>query len=171
MMELTPERVEQIVYKETPKTEVLPTILRSVYLRYMRLYEDYFADIDALNDEKIAELKKYQAETKSLFKWFYMDIPQEVCWKLETFDETYTSKLLGADWHKIVTDGYKEFKAEDENKYKGEVALKAAFSEACLNAFYDQMEDVFREGFGTASKAKENIVNGLASLLFGGKKE
>ena len=167
-MELTPERVEQIVYKETPKTEVLPTILRSIYLRYMRLYEDYFADIDALNDEKIAELSKYQEETKSLVKWFYMDIPRDICWAIENYDETYTAKLLGTDWHKILFDGYKRFKAQDENKRKSEAYLKAAFSEQCVKAFYEQMEEVFREAFGTDSKTRENIIGGLSSLLFGG---
>ena len=46
MIELSKERIDQIVYDETPKTDVLPTILRSVYNRYMRLYEDYFTDLD-----------------------------------------------------------------------------------------------------------------------------
>ena len=40
------------------KTEELTTILRGVYTRYMRLFEKYFADIEALNDEEIAKLKK-----------------------------------------------------------------------------------------------------------------
>lgn len=168
MIELSNERLEQIVYKETPKTEVLSTILRSVYLRYMRLYEKIFADIDALNDDVIAELKQYHEETHSLVKVFYMDIPADTCWQIENFDETYTSKLLEGDWHKILSDGYKEFKDDDENRNKSEECLKAAFSKACLDAFYNKMEEVFRVGFGTQSKTRENFVSGLSNLLFGG---
>lgn len=91
--------------------------------------------------------------------------------ELEEFDETYTAKLLGADWHKILTDAYKEFRAEYKNRNKSEECLKAEFSEQCLEAFYKAMEEVFREGFGTGSKKAENFVSGLAGLLFGGKKE
>ena len=66
MVELSNERVEQILHKETHKTEELKTILRGVYTRYMRLFEKYFADIDALNDDEIAGLKQYHEETRSL---------------------------------------------------------------------------------------------------------
>ena len=55
MVELSNERIEQILHEETKKTEALPTILRGIYTRYMRLYERYFADVDALNDGRIAE--------------------------------------------------------------------------------------------------------------------
>ena len=54
MVELSNERIGKILHEETVKTEELATILRSIYTRYMRLYEKYFADIDALNDEKVA---------------------------------------------------------------------------------------------------------------------
>ena len=55
MMELSNERVAQIMNEETLQTVELPTLLRSIYSRYMRLYEQYFEDIDALNEEKLAE--------------------------------------------------------------------------------------------------------------------
>ena len=43
----------------------------------MRLYEDYFADAEALDDEKIAEFRKYHQETRSFWKYYYMDGPEE----------------------------------------------------------------------------------------------
>ena len=70
MIELNKERLEKILREETAQKEELQTILRSVYTRYMRLYEKYFADIDALNDEKIAGLRAYHEETVSLVKHF-----------------------------------------------------------------------------------------------------
>ena len=85
------------------KTEELTTILRAVYTRYMRVFEKYFADIDALNDEVIAELNQYQEETRSLVKYYYMDIPQDVCEELEKFDDKYGDKLLGPDWQKYLS--------------------------------------------------------------------
>ena len=45
----------------------------------MRLYEEYFADIDALNDDKITELRNYHEETRSLARYYYMNIPQDIC--------------------------------------------------------------------------------------------
>ena len=53
----------------------MATLLRSIYTRYMRLFEGYFADIDALNDTKIAQFRKYHEETCSLVRYYYMDIP------------------------------------------------------------------------------------------------
>ena len=58
MLELSNERIEQILNEETTKTVELATLLRSIYTRYMRLFEGYFADIDALNDTKIAQFRK-----------------------------------------------------------------------------------------------------------------
>ena len=167
MVELSNERVEQILHKETQKTEELPTILRSIYSRYMHLYETYLADIDALNDDKIAELKKYHEETKSLVKYYYMDIPQDVCLGLHDFDNEYSVKLLGSDWHKCIFDSYEYFKAEYENRNKSEECLKAEFTEQTLEAFYGAMDSVFREGFGTGSKTHEKMVSGIMGLLFG----
>ena len=51
--------------------------------------------------------------------------------------------------------------------HKSEKYLKAEFSKDNLDAFYDAMDSVFREGFGTGSKTAEKIVNGLKGLLFG----
>ena len=69
MLELSNERIEQILNEETMKTVELATLLRSIYLRYMRLFEGYFADIDALNDTKIAQFRKYHEETCSLVRY------------------------------------------------------------------------------------------------------
>ena len=79
MVELSNERIEQILKDETKKTEEPATILRAIYTRYMNLFEHYFADINALNDDKIDEFRKYHEETKSLIKYYYMDIPEDVC--------------------------------------------------------------------------------------------
>ena len=125
MIELSNERVEQILHKETQKTEELATILRGVYTRYMRLYEKYFADIEALNDGEIADLKRYHEETGSLMKYYYMDIPKDVCTELKDFDEKYTAKLLGADWHNCLFDSYEAFRVENEDAYPSEKQMKA----------------------------------------------
>ena len=50
MIELSKEKIEKILHEETVKTEELATILRSIYTRYMWMYEKYYSDIDALND-------------------------------------------------------------------------------------------------------------------------
>jgi hypothetical protein len=68
----------------------------------MWLYEKYFADIDALNDEKIAELTNYHEETLSLVKYYYMDIPLDICVGIKAFEEEYSANLLGAEWHKYL---------------------------------------------------------------------
>ena len=169
MVELSIERVGEILQKETPKTEALPLILRSIYTRYAYLYERYFADIDALNDDMIAELKKYHKETKSLTKYYYMDIPYDICVQLNTFDEKYTSKLLGSGWHKYVADGFQHFCDDDENENKSKARLKAEFEEQILTAFYESMDYVFRTAFGTGSKTYEHALSGLFGMLFGGK--
>ena len=97
--------------KESQKTEELITILRGVYIRYMRLYERYFADIDALNDDKIAEFNKFHEETRSLIKYYYMDIPLDICTALIEFDKKYSAKLLGSRWQRFLFDGFNEFKS------------------------------------------------------------
>ena len=169
MMELSNERVESILEKETQKTEEAKTILRAVYTRYMRLYEQYFADIDALNNDKIAELKRYHEETLSLVKYYYMDIPQDTCKALNEFEEKYSSLLLGPSWHMYLFKSYDEFK--DENRYSdmSEKDMKAEYSKRAMKAFYESMDYAFREGFGTGSKTVENVVTGIAGLLFGKK--
>ena len=68
MLELSKERIAQILHEETVKKEDADTILRSVYSRYRQLYEKYLEDIDALNDDMIAEMRSYHEETRSLIK-------------------------------------------------------------------------------------------------------
>lgn len=58
MIELSHERIEQILHEETVKKEDLDTILRGIYFRYMRLYERYFADLDALDDDIISQAER-----------------------------------------------------------------------------------------------------------------
>ena len=167
MVELSLERIDQIMHGETPKTEESPTILRGIYTRYMRLYENYFADIDALNDDKIAEFRKYSEETRSLLKYYYMDIPLDVCTELLEFDNEYSKNLLGADWHKFLFESYGHYKSLYKEKRKSEECLKAEFTEQILEAFYEAMDNIFREAFGTGSKQAEQVTKGLAGLLFG----
>lgn len=167
MVELSSERVEEILHKETMKTEELTTILRGVYTRYMHLFEKYFADIDALNDEVISKLKEYHEETKSLIKYYYLDIPLDICMGLKEFDEKYCAILLGPDWHKILFDDYKEFKAEKKSGNKSEECIKKEYSEQGISAFYDVMDYIFRDDFGTSSKTTESVASGIAGMLFG----
>jgi len=165
MVELSNERVDQILHEETHKTEELITILRGVYIRYMRLYERYFDDIDALNDDKIAEFNKYHEETKSLIKYYYMDIPLDICTALFEFDEQYSEKLLGSNWRRYLFDSFNEFKSDNGDKSKE--GLKADFEEKILAAFYETMDYIFRDGFGTGSESAKEIKDGLAGLIFG----
>lgn len=171
MVELSSERVEQILHKETLKTEESATILRAIYTRYLRLYEKYFANIDALNDHEIAELREYHEETKSLVKYYYMDIPLDVCEGLNEFENNYGAKLLGPDWHKYLFDNYKDFKDRYESDGISEECLKAKFSEQNLTAFYYTMDSVFRDGFGTGSKTAERMISKITGLLFGDSKD
>ena len=167
MVEFNNERVEEILHKETPKTEELPTILRGIYVRYMRLYENYFTDTEALDDDKIAELKAYSEETRNLIKYYYMDIPYDICAGLFTFDEEYSVKLLGSDRHKYLLDGYSYYKSVNKNKNKSEEDLKAEYTKQVLTGFYKTMDSIFRESFGTKSKSYEQTANWLKNLLFG----
>lgn len=164
MIELSKERIEQILHEETAENEELTTILRSIYTRYMHLYENYFTDIDALTDEKIAELGKYHEETKSLAKYYYLDIPLDIWAGLEAFDNEYTSRLLGPDWHDFLYDTYRDFKEKDNNKKDDS---KASYSKQTLSDFYDVMNYIFRNDFGTESKHIEEVKDGILALLFG----
>lgn len=131
----------------------------------MRLFEGYFADIDALDDAKIAELRKYNEETSSLVKYYYMDIPQDVCEDLEEFNDKFSAKLLGPKWYDNLSDIIESFK--DENWDMSEKRLKAEFKKHALATFYKEMDEVFREGFGTGSKTVEGVVGWINGLLFG----
>ena len=167
MIELSKERVEQILHEETMKTEELATILRAIYRRYMYLYETYFSDIDALNDEKIAELKKYHDETCSLLKYYYMDIPEDVCDELDKFEKKFTKPLLAKDWHATVYGAYREFLEDSDAENKSDECLKAEFREKIIDYFYDAMGYVFRDGFNTGSRNTKELVGGITGLLFG----
>ena len=170
MIELSKERIEQILHEETIKKEELETILRSIYTRYMRLYEKYFADIDALNDDEIAELRKYHEETMSLVKYYYMDIPLDICAGIKEFENTYSVNLLGPEWHEYLFDSYEGFREKSKSKNKSEEYLKAEFAKQALAAFYEAMDYVFREGFGTGSQTAKSVVSGITGLLFGKEK-
>ena len=120
MVELSKERIEQILHEETAKKEDPGTILRSIYTRYMRLYEQLFADIDALDDDQIAVLRNYHDETRSLVRYYYMDIPLDIFKGIEEFENKYTDSMLGEEWHKNLFDRYKAFAEESKNKNKDE---------------------------------------------------
>jgi len=167
MLELSNERIQQILHEETTKKEELNIILRGIYTRYMRLYEKYYADIDALNDDKITEMRQYNEETRSLVKYYYMDIPVDVCTDLKEFESTYSDKLLGPEWHEHLSRNYEDFREKSESKYKGEKYLKKEFAKQALDSFYEAMNFVFREGFGTGSQTTNKVVDGITGLLFG----
>ena len=169
MKELSNERIEQILHKESVKKEELVTILHGVYSRYMHLYEAYFADIDALNDDKIAELRKYHEETGSLIKYYYMDIPLDICIGLREFEEQYSDNLLGPEWRKYLSDYFEDFRKDSKSKGKSKEELKAEFAKQTLSSFYDAMGHVLRAGFGTGSKTADSVISGIAGLIFGGK--
>lgn len=167
MVELSNERIEQILHEETTKKEETETILRSIYTRYMRLYEKYFADIEALNDDEIAGLKNYHEETRSLIKYFYMDIPQDICTGIKEFENKYSANLLGSEWHEYLFGSYEEFREKSRIKDKSEEYIKAEFTKQALSDFYDAMDYIFREGFGTDSQTAKSFVSGITGLLFG----
>ena len=168
------ETEPQLSSEENPKNPVkkedADTILRSIYTRYMCLYERYFADIDALSEDMIAELRGYHEETKSLVKYYYMDIPQDICKCLAAFDNEYSANLLGPDWHKYLSGIYKDFRETYAGKNKTKEYLKAEFTKQTLGAFYDAMDYVFRSGFGTGSETVDTLVSGISTLLFGKEK-
>lgn len=170
MIELSKERIEKILYEETAKTEQLTTILRSIYTRYLRMYEKYFSDIDALNDNTISELRNYSEETKSLIRYYYLDIPQDIFDGIKEIENSSVANLLGPKWRKHLSSSYAAFKEEHSDEYKGEKSFKAAFTEQAMKDFYDAMDYVFRESFGTGSQTTKDTVSGLAGLLFGGEK-
>lgn len=164
MIELSNERIDQILHEETAKKEEVSAILRSIYVRYMRLYEKYFADIDALSDEKIAEMKAYHEETVSFIKYFYMDIPQDICAGLKEFDHKVSRHLLGPEWHKCLFENYDEFLEKHEDEREEDV--KVEFTRQVLSDFYGVMDYILRDGFGTGSMTVKKFVDGIKGLLF-----
>ena len=167
MIELSKERIEKILNEETAKTVELKTLLRSIYTRYMRMYEKYFSDIDALNDNTISELRKYNEETKSLVRYYYLDIPKDIYEGIRQFENKSVANLLGPKWRKYLSDNFAAFKEEHDDEYRSEKSLKEAFAKQALKDFYDAMDYVFREGFGTDSQSAKEFTNGLSGLLFG----
>lgn len=167
MVELSKKRIEQILHEETANTEEPAIILRSIYTRYMYLYEKYFADIDSLDNKVIAELREYHEETKSLVKYYYMDIPEDVIDDLEEFEEKYSDNMLGARWREHLFDAYQEFQEDNEYKYVSEEEMKAEFTRQALKEFYNGMDYVFRDGFGTGSQTGKEEMDELTGMLFG----
>ena len=169
MIELSNDRIKEILEDETAKTIDLKIILRGLYTRYRNLYEPYIAGFDKLNDDRVAEFAKTHAETKALFKYYYLDIPQDICSKIEEFEEKSCDKLLGRDWKKNVYDAYDEFKSKNKAWNKGEDYYQAEFKKEALKEFYEAMEYIFRDGFGTGSETVKDVIGGITGLLFGGK--
>lgn len=108
----------------------------------MRLFEGYFADIDALNDARIAELRKYHEETSSLVKYYYMDIPKDVCEGIEEFNNKFSIKLLGSKWYDNLSDIYEGYK--NENWDTDEKHLKSEYEKRVLTTFYEEMDNGFQ---------------------------
>ena len=169
MIELSNERIEQMLHDETKKTEALPTLLRCIYTRYMYLFGLYFDNLETLNDDKIAEFKKYHAETQALIRYYYMDIPQDVCSEIREFEEKGTDNLLGREWKKNLYDTYEKFKNENSVWDMSENYYMAEFKKEAVKGFYEAMEKIFRSGFGTESETEKRTLNGLSGLLFGGR--
>ena len=69
-----------------------------------------------------------------------------------------------------LSDSYAAFKEENDDEYRNEKSLKEAFAKQAMEEFYDTMDDVFREGFGTVSQNAKDFSNGLTGLLFGAEK-
>ena len=168
MIEFSVETINKILHEETAQREELSMIVRSIYTRYMRMYEEYFADIDALNDAKIAAFRKKNEETKSLMKYYYLDIPLDVYEAIMEFDQEYNDKLLGSDWHTFLFDKYKEFK--ELNMGKNDKALKAEFEKQALSGFYESMDELFRDCLGTSSQIAKEAASGIWDMLFGNDK-
>ncbi len=172
MVQLSDERIQEMLHKETKKTEDRVTLLRCIYARYMRLYERYFADIDALNEDAVADMRNYHEETISLIKYYLLDIPEDTCEGIKKFEKMYTNKLLGSDWRMFLFGQYEDFKEECRDAgTKSEDYYKAEFAQRVLMGFYDAMEYIFRQGFGTESEAGKNVMNGISGLLFGKEKK
>ena len=66
---------------------------------------------------------------------------------------------------------YEEFKENSDEWDMPEDYYKAAFKKYALKEFYSVMENIFRDGFGTASQTAKDIFSGIKSLIFGGGRE
>ena len=83
----------------------------------------------------------------SLVKYYYMDIPLDICAGIKEFENTYSANLLGPDWHEYLFDSYENFRENSRSKNKGEEYLKAEFSKQALAAFYEAMGSKFGQRF------------------------
>ena len=171
MKELSKERIDKILHEENLKTEDQKVLLRAIYLRYMHLYETYYSDIDKLNDKKIEQLRKYHEETKSLLKYYYMDIPHDVTLCLIEYDKKYTDNLLGENWSSYLMESREKFRQSIKKNDINEEELKAEYTSLSLEAFYDVADDVFRDDFDTGSKTVEGITGFFRGLVFGETKK
>ena len=89
---------------------------------------------------------------------------------IKEFETKYSSNLLGPEWHEYLFESYKEFRENSKDKYKNEEFCKAEFTKQALDYFYEAMEYVFREGFGTESQTAKNTISSIKELLFGKQK-
>ncbi len=96
-----------------------------------------------------------------------MDIPQDICTRINEFDTEYSDKLLGPEWQEFLFCNYEEFREKSQDEEKNEELFKAKFSKQVLAYFYDAMNYVFRDGFNTGSKTIEKAKGWVAGLLFG----
>ncbi len=64
----------------------------------------------------------------------------------------------------VLIDRAEKYKGRNRNE--SEKCRKADFAKQALSYFYDSMDYVFREGFGTESKTAEKTRNGIFGLLF-----
>ena len=96
-----------------------------------------------------------------------MDIPLDICMGLKEFENKYSANLLGSEWHDYLFDSFEDFREKNRGKNTSDECLKAQFTKQTLNAFYEAMDYVFREGFGTGSQTARKVVSGITGLLFG----
>ena len=175
--ELQGKNIFELIKPEV-EADVVNIILRRTGIFECLMYdintsENFYDEVamtyldDELNDEKIAELNDYHEETKSLFRYYYMDIPLETCMQLEEFNNQYVAKLLGPKWHEHLFSVYAEFRDSADNEAKSGEEVKAEFKKQALEAFYDAMDYIFRDDFGTSSQTAKKVVTNLKEMLFG----
>ena len=167
MVELSPERIEEILHKETVKEEDPKTVMRAVYNRYRCVFEQYIDQIFEMNQSKIDEFNKYHQETNSLIKYYFVDIPMDTCAALAKFEHDVMDYMLGPDWQRVILNGFEEFKRKNKNKYRlaNEETWRKKFKEELLSMFYVSMESAFRVSFESGSKAAEGLMDGLSAIF------
>jgi hypothetical protein len=86
---------------------------------------------------------------------------------IKEFENKYCAKLLGSDWHDYILKNFEDFRENSRSRDKSEEHLRAEFTGEALSAFYEVMDYIFREGFGTESRAAKTLVSGIKDLFFG----